>query len=200
MRLPILLLKSSSISPNAGRDSGSADGHRHRGLAKAACSCSNAWMAPCRSAPSLPFPRPIRRRCCGCQPHQVGELAQPGAALYGIQHTHDGRIILFGGGYPLCVGRRALWARSGSAAAPSSRTCRCAQRRPSSSCRTYSVGLEMKGLRAAHHAIEFVASQVVVKDSLTRVLAGSSAGDLRRYGRSPDRRRISGAGVSAFGT
>lgn len=35
--------------------------------------------------------------------HQVGELAQPGAALYGIQHTHAGKIILFGGGYPLCV-------------------------------------------------------------------------------------------------
>jgi len=35
--------------------------------------------------------------------HQVGELAQPGAALYGIQHTHDGKIVLFGGGYPLCV-------------------------------------------------------------------------------------------------
>ena len=35
--------------------------------------------------------------------HQVGELAQPGAALYGIQHTHHGKIVLFGGGYPLCV-------------------------------------------------------------------------------------------------
>ena len=35
--------------------------------------------------------------------HKVGELAQPGAALYGIQHTHNGRIILFGGGYPLCM-------------------------------------------------------------------------------------------------
>jgi uncharacterized protein GlcG (DUF336 family) len=35
--------------------------------------------------------------------HQVGELAQPGAALYGIQHTHGGRIVLFGGGYPLCL-------------------------------------------------------------------------------------------------
>ena len=33
--------------------------------------------------------------------HEVGELAQPGQALYGIQHTHGGRIVLFGGGYPL---------------------------------------------------------------------------------------------------
>jgi uncharacterized protein GlcG (DUF336 family) len=36
--------------------------------------------------------------------HKVGELAQPGGELYGIQHTHNGRIILFGGGYPLCLG------------------------------------------------------------------------------------------------
>jgi uncharacterized protein GlcG (DUF336 family) len=36
--------------------------------------------------------------------HTVGELAQPGAPLYGIQHTHNGKIVLFGGGYPLCVG------------------------------------------------------------------------------------------------
>ncbi len=35
--------------------------------------------------------------------HKAGELAQPGAALYGIQHTHNGKIVLFGGGYPLCI-------------------------------------------------------------------------------------------------
>lgn len=34
---------------------------------------------------------------------EVGRLAQPGEALYGIQHTHNGRIVLFGGGYPLCI-------------------------------------------------------------------------------------------------
>jgi|HubBroStandDraft_5_1064220.scaffolds.fasta_scaffold217305_2 uncharacterized protein GlcG (DUF336 family) len=34
---------------------------------------------------------------------QVGEMAQPGHALYGIQHTHNGKIVLFGGGYPLCI-------------------------------------------------------------------------------------------------
>jgi len=32
---------------------------------------------------------------------QVGELAQPGQTLYGIQHTHNGKIVLFGGGLPL---------------------------------------------------------------------------------------------------
>lgn len=33
----------------------------------------------------------------------VGELAQPGEALYGIQNTHGGKIILFGGGMPLTI-------------------------------------------------------------------------------------------------
>jgi uncharacterized protein GlcG (DUF336 family) len=32
---------------------------------------------------------------------ELGELAGPGGALYGIQHTHSGRIVLFGGGVPL---------------------------------------------------------------------------------------------------
>ncbi len=34
----------------------------------------------------------------------VGVLAQPGEALYGIQNSHDGKIILFGGGMPLTIG------------------------------------------------------------------------------------------------
>jgi uncharacterized protein GlcG (DUF336 family) len=33
--------------------------------------------------------------------HEVGKLAQPGEPLYGIQHTHQGKIVLFGGGLPL---------------------------------------------------------------------------------------------------
>jgi uncharacterized protein GlcG (DUF336 family) len=33
--------------------------------------------------------------------HEVGELSQPGGVLYGIQHIHDGKIVLFGGGFPL---------------------------------------------------------------------------------------------------
>lgn len=32
---------------------------------------------------------------------EVGRLAQPGGMLYGIQHTHPGKIVLFGGGLPL---------------------------------------------------------------------------------------------------
>ena len=35
--------------------------------------------------------------------HEVGALAQPGQPLYGIQHTHSGKIILFGGGFPLVL-------------------------------------------------------------------------------------------------
>ncbi|WP_051309597.1 GlcG/HbpS family heme-binding protein [Desulfogranum japonicum] len=33
--------------------------------------------------------------------HEVGRLAQPGEMLYGIQHSVEGRVVLFGGGYPL---------------------------------------------------------------------------------------------------
>lgn len=35
---------------------------------------------------------------------QVGWLAQPGAPLYGVQHTNQGRIVIFGGGAPLMRG------------------------------------------------------------------------------------------------
>ncbi len=32
---------------------------------------------------------------------ELKALAQPGASLYGIQHTNSGRIVIFGGGEPL---------------------------------------------------------------------------------------------------
>ena len=32
---------------------------------------------------------------------ELGRLAQPGGPLYGIQHTNQGRIVIFGGGVPL---------------------------------------------------------------------------------------------------
>lgn len=32
---------------------------------------------------------------------QVGKLSQPGGPLYGIQHTNQGKIVIFGGGVPL---------------------------------------------------------------------------------------------------
>ncbi|PWC34500.1 cobalamin adenosyltransferase [Azospirillum sp. TSO35-2] len=32
--------------------------------------------------------------------HELGELAQPGRPLYGVQATNQGRVVLFGGGYP----------------------------------------------------------------------------------------------------
>lgn len=34
---------------------------------------------------------------------ELGRLARPGGVLYGIQHTHAGRIVLLGGGIPLCL-------------------------------------------------------------------------------------------------
>lgn len=39
---------------------------------------------------------------------ELGRLAQPGAALYGIGNGHDGRIVLFGGGFPLCLDGRVV--------------------------------------------------------------------------------------------
>ncbi len=34
---------------------------------------------------------------------KLAELAQPGQSLYGIQHTNEGKIVIFGGGEPLEV-------------------------------------------------------------------------------------------------
>ena len=45
-----------------------------------------------------------------CMPTtQLKQLAQPGGDLYGIQHTNNGRIVIFGGGIPImkdgvCIG------------------------------------------------------------------------------------------------
>ena len=34
---------------------------------------------------------------------ELAKLAQPGQPLYGIQHTNEGKIVIFGGGEPLEV-------------------------------------------------------------------------------------------------
>jgi uncharacterized protein GlcG (DUF336 family) len=37
--------------------------------------------------------------------HVLGDLAQPSAELYGIQHSNAGRVVIFGGGIPVrCKG------------------------------------------------------------------------------------------------
>ena len=41
---------------------------------------------------------------------QLATLAQPGAPLYGIDRTNDGKIVIFGGGEPLFVGERLIGA------------------------------------------------------------------------------------------
>lgn len=33
---------------------------------------------------------------------KLSELAKPSSSLYGIQHTNGGKIVIFGGGEPLC--------------------------------------------------------------------------------------------------
>lgn len=35
--------------------------------------------------------------------HQLADLAQPEKPLYGIQQTNEGRVVIFGGGYPYVV-------------------------------------------------------------------------------------------------
>ena len=35
-------------------------------------------------------------------------LAAPGGSLYGIQHTNNGQIVIFGGGVPLIVGGKVI--------------------------------------------------------------------------------------------
>ena len=32
--------------------------------------------------------------------HILGEAAQPGGSLFGLNSTNNGRIVIFGGGYP----------------------------------------------------------------------------------------------------
>lgn len=38
----------------------------------------------------------------------IGTMAQPGEALYGIQHSMSNKVVLFGGGLPLFDGNRVL--------------------------------------------------------------------------------------------
>lgn len=101
--------------------------------------------------------------------HQVSELAQPGAALYGIQHTHNGRIVLFGGGYPLCIGDKvagAIGVSGGSVeqdmlvAQPAVRLLQDVER----------WAAEMKGLVPQRTCSS--AQRVAVKDRLGRTLGG----------------------------
>lgn len=41
---------------------------------------------------------------------ELGHLSQPGGPLYGIQHTNQGRIVIFGGGVPLRIGSAIIGA------------------------------------------------------------------------------------------
>lgn len=44
--------------------------------------------------------------------HTLGEHAQPGKHLYGIEATNFGQIVLFGGGYPL-IKEQKVWGAIG---------------------------------------------------------------------------------------
>lgn len=40
--------------------------------------------------------------------YELSKLAQPGEALYGIQNTNNGKIVIFGGGEPLELNGRVI--------------------------------------------------------------------------------------------
>lgn len=39
---------------------------------------------------------------------QLKKLSQPGGELYGIQHTNEGKIVIFGGGVPIRFGDKVI--------------------------------------------------------------------------------------------
>lgn len=41
---------------------------------------------------------------------ELGKLSGPGGPLYGIQHTNQGKIVIFGGGIPLRIGSELIGA------------------------------------------------------------------------------------------
>ncbi len=41
---------------------------------------------------------------------KLAELAVPGGSLYGIQHTNEGKVVIFGGGEPLYIGEKIVGA------------------------------------------------------------------------------------------
>ncbi len=41
---------------------------------------------------------------------ELSKLAAPGGSLYGIQHTNEGKIVIFGGGEPLYIGETMIGA------------------------------------------------------------------------------------------
>lgn len=41
---------------------------------------------------------------------KLGELSAPGGELYGIQHTNEGKIVIFGGGEPLYLNGKLVGA------------------------------------------------------------------------------------------
>jgi uncharacterized protein GlcG (DUF336 family) len=41
---------------------------------------------------------------------RLSDLAQPGAELFGIQHSHSGRVVVFGGGIPIQFQGQAIGA------------------------------------------------------------------------------------------
>ena len=46
----------------------------------------------------------------------LSDLAQPGAELFGVQHAHGGRVVVFGGGVPIRIDGRIVGVSGGAVA------------------------------------------------------------------------------------
>jgi uncharacterized protein GlcG (DUF336 family) len=51
----------------------------------------------------LAISKPVTARMFDKPTSLLAELAQPGAALYGIQQAHSDRVVVFGGGVPVTL-------------------------------------------------------------------------------------------------
>lgn len=57
----------------------------------------NAWLA----SVSISRNKAYTAAALKTPTHELAEPSEPGHSLYGLQTTDDGKIVIFGGGYPL---------------------------------------------------------------------------------------------------
>ena len=73
-----------------------------------------AWVASINIAIDKAFTSAGR----GLTTREIGEMAQPGQPLFGINTTHGGRIVIFAGGIPLMSGGEVVGAIGVSGGTP----------------------------------------------------------------------------------
>ena len=63
----------------------------------------------------LAIGKAITARIFDTRTADLATMAQPGAPLYGIQQTNDGKVVIFGGGLPIVIGSEIVGAVGASA-------------------------------------------------------------------------------------